>query len=241
MPKNKKNRAASEALALRALLCGCAAEIFLFIVRRYANGTANQMVLWNERYLPILAGIGVAVLAIGAILIGLQRGDRLKRAFGMYLGAAGGFVALVSLLSIWDLTFLDRLITLVPMAAFLGIVWGLYERVCALSLTTLVAGIMATWLFSRTMQPFSTYLTLSRALAVALLLALAALTYLLWNGTLTRMLALKSDTLLFYVSLALTFGGILASLVNVGAATYAMWTLALVAFGLLVYYTMKQI
>ena len=241
MPKNKKNRAASEALAMRALLCGCAAEIFLFIVRRYANGTANQMVLWNERYLPILAGIGVAILAIGAILTGLQRGDRFKRALGLYLSAAGGFVALVSLLSIWDLTFLDRLIVIVPMVAFLGIVWGLYERVCALSLSVLGTGIVATWLFSRTMQPFSPYLTVSRALAVALLLALAAMIYLLWNGKLTSMLSLKSDTLLLYVSLAFAFGGILASLVNVGATTYAMWTLALVAFGLLVYYTMKQI
>lgn len=248
MPKNKKKRAgqsgasrASEALAMRSLLCGCAAEIFLFIVRRYANGTINQVVLWNERYFPILAGIGAAILAIGAIWIGLQRGDRFKRAIGVYLAASGGFVALVSLLGIWDLTFLDRLIVMIPIAAFLGIVWGLYERVCSMCLTALGLGMVAAWLFSRTMQPFSPYLNLSRALAVALLLAVALTTYLLWNGSFKNFLSLKSDVLPLYVSLALTFGGILATLVNVGAANYAMWTLALAAFGLLVYYTMKQI
>ena len=78
-------------------------------------------------------------------------------------------------------------------------------------------------------------------LAVVILAALAALLYALWNGTLKRFLPPNPNTLLLYVSLALTFGGVLATLVSVGAAGYAMWTLALVAFGLLVYYTVKQI
>ena len=65
--------------------------------------------------------------------------------------------------------------------------------------------------------------------------------YFLRNGTLKKFLSVKSDALLLYVSLALAFAGILASLVSVSAAGYAMWILALAAFGLLVYYTMKQI
>jgi hypothetical protein len=247
MPKNKKSgpvrggRRASEALAMRSLVCGFAAEAFLFIVRRYANGTLNQVVIWNERYLPILAGVGAALLAIGAIWIGVQRGDRMKRTIGAYVAGTGIFVALASLLSIRNLTFLDYLIVIVPAAAFLGIIWGLYDRECALSLTALGLGVIATWIFSRAMQPFSPYLNLSRGIAVALLAALAAALYLLWSGKLKRLLSLKSDALLLYVSLALTFAGILASLVNVNAAGYAMWTLALAAFGLLVYCTMKQI
>ena len=111
----------------------------------------------------------------------------------------------------------------------------------AVSLTALATGIVSTWLFSRTMQPFSPYLTLSRVLAVLLLAALAALLSLLWNGTLKRLLPLGGNMLPLYVSFALTFAGILASVANVGAARYAMWTLALTAFGLLVYYTVKQI
>ena len=248
MPKNKKRRTAlsgvshgSEFLAMRAFLCGVAAEMFLLIVRRYANGTANQMVLWNERYFPILVGIGVAILALGAIWVGLQRGDRFKRLLGFYVIGAGGFMALVSLLGIWNLTFLDRLVVIVPMAAFLGIIWGLYDRLCALCLTTLGVGIVAAWMFSRTMQPFSTHLFLSRVLAVLLLAALAASIYLLWNGSLKKFLPPNADPLLLYVSLALTFGGILACLVSVTTASYAMWALMLAAFGLLVYYTMKQI
>lgn len=248
MPKNKKSgsvrggrRASSEALAMRSLVCGCAAEVFLFVVRRHANGTMNQVVIWNERYLPILAGAGVALLAVGAIWIGLQRGDRFKRVPGAYAAGAGIFVALSALLAIRNLTFLDYLIVLVPATAFIGIIWGLYDRECALSLTALGAGVMATWIFSRSMQPFSPYLTLSKCFAVVLLAALAALFYFLWSGRLNRFLAPKSDTLLLYLSLALAFAGILASLVSVGAAGYAMWTLALAAFGLLVYYTMKQI
>ncbi len=244
MPKYQKKSTAraSESLAIHALLCGCAAEIFLFIVRRYANGKIAQVVIWNERYLPMLAGIGTAILAVGAIWTGLQRGDRLKRMIGLYLCGIGAFVAAVSLLSIYDLTFLDRLIAIVPIAACLVIVWGLYDRACAVSLTALTTGIVSTWLFSRTMQPFSPYLTLSRLLAVVLLAALAGLLYLLWNGTLKkRFLSSGANTLPLYVSFALTFAGVLASVVNVGAAGYAMWTLALTAFGLLVYYTVKQI
>lgn len=243
MPKYQKKGTAraSENLAIHALLCGCAAEIFLFIVRRYANGKIAQVVIWNERYLPMLAGIGAAILAIGAIWTGLQRGDYLKRIIGLYLCGIGAFVAAVSLLSIYDLTFLDRLIAIVPIAAFLVIVWGIYDRTCAVSLTALSTGMVSTWLFSRTMQPFSPYLTLSRVLAVALLAALAVLLYWLWNGTLKRFLSLRENTLPLYVSLSLTFAGILASLLNVGAAGYAMWALALTAFGLLVYYTVKQI
>ena len=248
MPKNKKSggagsggRRASEALAMRSLVCGCVAEIFLLIVRRYANGTMNQVVMWNERYLPILAGVGVALLAIGAIWIGVQRGNQFQRTVGAYVAGAGIFVAASSLLSIRNLTFLDYLIVVVPAAAFLGIVWGLYERECAMSLTALELGTIATWVFSRTVQPFSPYLSLSRALAVLLLAALAVMVYFLRNGTLKKFLSVKSDALLLYVSLALAFAGILASLVSVSAAGYAMWILALAAFGLLVYYTMKQI
>ena len=243
MPKHQKRGTvrASESLAIHALVCGFAAEIFLFVVRRYAAGTMRQVVLWNERYLPIMAGIGAAILAVGAILTGLQRGDRLKRRIGLYLCATGAFVALVALLAIWNLTSLDRLIAIVPIAALLGIVWGLYDRTCAVSLTVLGVGIVVTWLFSRTMQPFSPHLNLSRVLAVLILAALAALLGLLWNGSLKSFLPSGANTLLLYVSLALTFAGVLATLVSVGAATYAMWTLALVAFGLLVYYTVKQI
>ena len=248
MPKNKKSgtargggRRASEVLAIRSLVCGSIAEIFLFVVRRYANGTMNQVVVWNERYLPILAGVGIALVALGAIWIGLQRGDRFKRTIGAYAAGAGAFVALTSLLSIRNLTFLDYLIVVVPLCAFLGIVWGLYDTECALSLTALGLGVTATWIFSRTMQPFSPYLGVSKAFAVLMLALLALTLVLLWNGTLKKYLPLKSDGLLLYVSLALTFAGVLASLVSVGAAGYAMWTLALAAFGLLVYYTMKQI
>lgn len=243
MPKHQKRGAAraSETLAIRSMLCGVAAEAFLLIVRRYAAGTMRQVVIWNERYLPIMAGIGAAILAIGAILTGLQRGDQLKRTIGLYLCAAGAFVATVALLAIWNLTFLDRLIAVVPIITILGIVWGLYDRTCAVSLTVLGVGMVSTWLFSRTMQPFSPHLTLSRALAVLILLALAALLGLLWNGSLKSFLPLGANTLLLYVSLSLTFAGVLATLVSVGAATYATWTLALVAFGLLVYYTVKQI
>ena len=247
MPKNKKGgpvrkggASASESLAIRSLLCGFAAELYLFIIRRYASGTAMQMVAWNERYLPILLGVGAAILAVSAIWIGVQRGDPFKRTIGLYLGAAGLFMALVSALGIWDIAFFDRLIVLVPIATLLGIVWGLYDRECAVSLTALGVGISATWLFSRSMQPFSPFLTVSRVLAVLLLIALAALFYLLWKGNLKNFLR-GGDSLLLYVSFALTFAGILASLVSVGAARYAMWALALAAFGLAVYYTVKQI
>lgn len=247
MPKNKKNRAErsgprpSESLAMHALVSGCFAELFLFIVRRFSNGMASQVVLWNERYFPILVGVGVAILALGAIWTGLQRGDRLKRLIGLYMIAAGAFVAFVSLLGIWNLSAIDRLIVIVPLAALLGIVWNLYDRVCAVSLSSLTLGAVSTWIFSHTMQPYSTHIGLSRVAAVVLLAALAAVLFLLWNGTLKKVLSLKGDPFLLYVSLALAFAGILASLVSVGAAGWATGILTLAAFGLIVYYSVKQI
>ena len=57
--------------AMKFFLAGCVAELYLLIIRRfYINGTGKQVVAWDS-YLIGLAWAGVAVAAIGAVLLSL--------------------------------------------------------------------------------------------------------------------------------------------------------------------------
>lgn len=54
--------------AMKFFLCGCVAELYLLVVRRfYINGTLEQVVSWDS-YLNYLLYAGVAVAVVGVIL-----------------------------------------------------------------------------------------------------------------------------------------------------------------------------
>lgn len=248
MPKNSNSKAKSvkrdEPMngAMKFFLAGCVAELYLLIVRRfYINGNAMQQIAWYDSYLKILIGVGAAVFAVGLVLSILWRADKKKRVAGWYVLGGGLFLAISSAL-IWQ--FFTSAVTLltvvVPVVMLLGILWSLYDRECALSLTILGASLIALWVCRREM--YSMYLgSYVKFAVVAYIIVLAVVALLVKNGKLGKLLPASADTLPVYVALGLSAVSMALALVSTAIAYYAMWALAMVVFGLAVYYTVKQL
>lgn len=249
MPKNPNSKAKpvkrDEPMngAMKFFLAGCIAELYLLIVRRfYINADSDiQRFAWYDSYLKILMGVGAAILVIGLILSILWRGNRKKRVGGWYVLGAGIFLAGSSAL-IWKLnapavTFLT---VVVPVVMLLGILWSLYDRECALSLTILGASLIALWVCRRELD--SVYLgTYTKIAAAAYIIVLAVIIYLTKNGKLGKLLPAKADPLPIYVACGLSIAAMAVALISTTVAYYAMWVLGMVVFGLAVYYTVKQL
>lgn len=247
MPKNPKSK--SKAIkkdepmngAMKFFLAGCVAELYLLIVRRfYVNGSAEQQIAWFDSYLKRFIGAGVVVLAIGLVLAYLWRQAKAKRELSCYVAGLGAFVALSSTLVLWNMSALSPLSVIVPVVMVLGILWSLYDRECALSLTILCVSLIALWICRR--QVSSMYLgTYVKVLAVAYIVVLAVIAFLVKQGKLGKLLPAKADPLPVYVACGLSVVGMLCALLNATIAYYAMWCLAFVVFALAVYYTVKQL
>lgn len=228
--------------AMKFFLAGCVAELYLLIVRKfYINGDAYQQIAWFDHYFKILVGAGVAVLALGVILSIVFRADQKKRVWGWATTGAGAFLAIASGL-IWrfNVSAMTFLSVLVPVVMLLGIFWALYDRECALSLTILGAGLMALWVLPKTMSDIGRGIYVKIG-AVLFLVVLAALALLVKQGKLTKLLPANADTTPVYVACALSAIGVVIAFVSSTLAYYAMWALAIVVFGLAVYYTVKQL
>jgi hypothetical protein len=243
MAKNPNNKAAKRDepmnVAMKFFLAGCVAELYLLIVRRfYVNGTVAQMIAWDS-YLVVLGWIGVAVLALGALLTFLWKADK-KRVIGCFVGGAGAFLALASFLPHHNMSTLTLLLVVVPVVMLLGILWSLYDRECAVSLTVLGVTLIALWVCKRVGSSIyvGTYVKVAVVVYIVVLAALAALTK---QGKLKEILPASADPLPVYVACGLSVIALLAALVSTTAAYYAMWGLAFVVFGLAVYYTVKQL
>jgi hypothetical protein len=225
--------------AMKFFLAGCVAELYLLVVRRfYINGTIDQALAWDN-YLVVLGWIGVAVLAVGAVLAYLWRAEK-KRAIGCAVGGAGAFLALASFLTHYNMSILTLLLVVVPVAMLLGILWNLYDRECALSLTVLGVTLIALWVCKRVGS--SIYLgTYVKVAVVAYIVVLAALVWLTKQGKLQALLPANADPMPVYVACGLSVVALLAAMFSSTVAYYAMWGLAIVVFGLAVYYTVKQL
>ena len=79
---------------------------------------------------------------------------------------------------------------------------------------------------------------ISYALAVVFL---AAVAFLLKKGKLRKLLPAKADPSPIYVASGISILAILTPLFSTTISYYATWALALVVFGLTVYYTVKQL
>nr|WP_325297897.1 hypothetical protein [uncultured Dysosmobacter sp.] len=227
--------------AMKLFLAGCVAELYLLVIRRcYANGTAQQQIDWYDKYLNILMGAGAAVFAVGVILSLLWKADRKKRAAGWSVTAAGAFVALSSFLIRWNVGTLTLLTVAVPVAMLLGVLWSLYDRECALSLTILGVSLIALWVCRR--EAGSIYLgTYVKLAAGAYIILLAVVAFLTKSGRLGKLLPPKADPLPVYVACGLSAAAVAAALFSTVIAYYTMWALGMVVFGLAVYYTVKQL
>ena len=227
--------------AMKFFALGCIAELFLMIVRRYyVNGYAEQQIAWYDVYLKNLILVGVAVLGGGVVLSYLWRRNKKTRFYGWAIAGLGAFVAAASALVLWNMSSLTFLSTLVPVIMVLGIVWNLYDRECALSLTLLGISLFMLWVCRR--QLTSIYLgTIVKVAVVALIVALIVIAVLTKQGKLTKLLSAKSQPTPVYVACGLSVLALAASLLSTVVAYYAMWALAIVVFGLAVYYTVKQL
>ena len=89
---------------------------------------------------------------------------------------------------------------------------------------------------------YSVYLgTYVKIFAVVYILVLLAVALLTKQGKLKKLLPAKADPLPVYVACGLSAVAMLGALFNATVAYYAMWALAIVVFGLAVYYTVKQL
>lgn len=255
MPKNPNHRSKpvkkDEPLtgAMKFFIAGCLAELYLLIVRRcYVGGVAQAQINWYDMYLPALICTGAVILVIGAVLSYLWKSDAKKRIIAWYITGGGAFLCLASLLihrmNAPAVTFLS---VVVPVIMLLGILWNLYDRECAISLTILGVSLLALWAFRREMNSIF-YGTAAKILAVVYLILLAAIVLLArkveaGNGKVNafRLLPGNADYLPIYAACGLSALGVVAALISKSIAYYAMWGLAIVVFALFVYYTVKQL
>ena len=227
--------------AWKIVLGGCLAEVYVVLVSRfYVNGTLPQVMAWSE-YLPVLGGVGLGVLAAGLGLLGWKRKDRRHILFwiGAYAAFCGAFVAVVSFLAHWNMSTLTLFSVLVPSGTVLGVLWSIYERSCSLSLTVLALAAVGAWVCYRTYH--LSYITVARTLAILYIIMLLALCYLLAVGELRVILPVTQDRAPVYGSCLLAVIGMLVSVLRPADGYYAMWVLAMAAFGMGVYFTVKQL
>ncbi len=242
---NKRTRAAKKdepmTQMMKLFLAGCGAELYLLIVRRfYYQGNAEQQIAWYDQYLPFLIGLGIVVLALGLISRYVLRGKWISRSASWYIAGAGAFLALANGIILWNISTVTLLTVVVPVAMLLGVLWCLYDRTCALSLTVLGITLVALWVCQRELSNIfiGSYIRAAAAIYCVLMVALAAVVK--W-GKSKFLLPVRSDPLAVYVACGLSLVAMVASLVYTPAAYYAMWALAIVVFALAVYYTVKQL
>ena len=234
--------------SMKVFVAGCIAELYLLVIRRfYVNGTADE-VLACDNALPYLAGIGAAIAAVGLVLGIMWRKEAARRWIGWSVCAAGVFLGGASLMI---LKFYDSALTLlcvvVPVAMLLGILWNLYDRECAWSLTILGTSLIALWVCRRVLN--SIYLgTYVRILAVVYIVLLLVAAFLANKadkngGRLGKLQVLTAgaDPLPVYLACGLSVAALAVALFSSTIAYYAMWALAIVVFALAVYYTVKQL
>lgn len=235
--------------AMKLFLAGCVAELYLLVIRRfYVSGTAQQLLACYAALLYIIFA-GLAVLVVG-LVVALSGKKKPKQArVGWAVFAAGAFLSLSALL-IRTLggSALTLLCVVVPVAMLLGILWCLYDRECAWSLTILAASLIVLWICRHLLGGSTTLGKVAMVGAVVYLVLLVVAALLTRKADQNkgllgkiRVLPATADALPIYVACALSFVAVAIALFSTTVAYYAMWALALVVFVLAVYYTVKQL
>lgn len=219
----------------------CAAELFLLLTRKYyIYGTIDQVLAWDA-YLPVIAGAGLAALALGVALSVLWKADEKKRLTGWCLAGTGLFFAGGSMLI---RTYLESAVTLlsivVPVAMVLCVLWAFYDRECSVSLTLLCATLIVLWMCRRLYAHLSLGMPM-RAASVVYILLLGGIAWLARVGKLKRFFPANADMMPIYVACGLSAAGLVVALFSATAAYYAMWCVGIVVFALAVYFTVKQL
>ena len=246
--KRNARREKSERNMNRAVLLltfGLAAEWYLLMVDRYyARGTIDQVVGWYD-FLGVMVWAALAATLAGAALLAL----RARRAWFAKLGAAlvcAGifFTASSTVMRHFYPAGVTAMCVFVPVMLLLAIVYLFYQVEFSVQATALAAGIAALVLLGRSAS------ATVRVCAVMALLGIAALAVCSWlllknggvwkyGGAETRVFAANANKKLTLGVPALCFALVLAAFFAPAVAFYGIWALAVAAFALAVYYTIK--
>ena len=232
----KKSRAAKYdgpmTPAMKLFLAGCVAELYLVIVRRlYVNGTIDQMLAWYD-YLLAFAAVGLAAAAIGLVLVRKWKDSKGKKELAWYLLGGGAFLAASSALVHLNMSALSVFTTLVPVALVVDVLWWLFDKDSALSLTALAGALAVVWVLRRS------DILLVKAAAAVFLLAVVLLVPAVKKNKISVPAEGKK---MIFISCGISAVGVAAAVVSTTIAYYTMWALAAVIFCMAVYYTVKQL
>lgn len=223
---------------MKFFLAGCVAELYLLVIRRfYVNGTIDQMLAWHE-HLLLLVALGMAALTVGLVLMNRAKENKAKKELAWYFLGGGAFVAIASGLIRHNMSALSILTTLVPVVLVIDVLWWLFDRDSALSLTALAAALLVVWMCRRGAVGISGLLV--KALGAACIAALVIIPLLVKNGKLAKLISSEGHKMV-YAACLISAAGVAAALVSATLAYYVMWVLAAAMFCLAVYYTVRQL
>lgn len=231
--------------AVVLLIGGLVAEWYLLMADRYyARGTAHQMLNWY-RYFGVMRWIGLAALVAGVALL-LQKEKKTKMTrLGTALTAAGAFFAFSSFaMRLAVPTSVTVMCVFVPVALILGIIYLFYQAEFSVQATALAMALFALALLSRSTSKLVMIFSGIALVATAALLALTLMLkknggLLKAGGKKLRVFPANTDYRLTLGVLALCLALVLVAMLIPGVAFYATWAMAVVAFVLAVYYTIK--
>ena len=241
--QQKSERNMNRAVIL--LIAGLVAEWYLLMVDRYyARGTISQMLGWYD-FLGAARWIALVLLAVGVALLVMRE----KRAWfakaGGVLAGVGAFFAFTSfVMRHYYPVSVTVMCVLVPVLLILGIVYLFYQAEFSLQATALAMALGALVLLGRSGTKAVKLCAVLALVGIAVLLACA---YLLRKndgvfkrgGTRLRVFGPNTDYRLTLGVPALCFVLVAVGLAAPAVAFYATWVLAIVAFALAVYYTIK--
>ena len=241
--REKSERNMNRAVVL--LIAGLIAEWYLLMVDRYyARGTVTQVLGWYD-FFGVMRWAALALLAVGVVMLALRgRKPWVTKAGGVLTGV-GAFFAFTSFaMRHYYPTSVTVLCVLVPVLLILGIVYLFYQAEFSVQATALALARGALVLLGRSGS------TTVRVCAVLALVAIAVLFVCACvlrknDGVLTlgsrkmRVFSANADYRLTLGVPVLCFALVIAAMFASGVAFYATWALAIVAFMLAVYYTIK--
>lgn len=223
-------------------LAACLAEAYLLVLRRYYihGDVVKEALVWHDRLL-IFAGLGAAVLALGAVLSVLWKADGRKRLIGWCLIGLGAFFGGGSILiRMYFESAVTLLSVVVPVIMILTVIWAFYDRECSVALTALSGTLIVLWVCRRLFASQTLGVPV-KVLSVVYILLLGGLCALAKNRRLEGLLPSNADLMPIYAVSALSAIAVVLALFSASVAYYAMWCLGVVFFALAVYYTVKQL
>ena len=231
--------------AVILLIAGLVAEWYLLMAERYyARGSALQMLAWYD-YLGVMRWVGLGVLAVGVVMWTQLAKKALLEKTGAALAAAGLFFAFSSFAMryAWP-TSVTAMCVFVPVVLILGIIYLFYQAEFSVQATALAMALFALALLGRSTSTLVMVLAGVALVGVAVLLGCTLL--LKSNGGVLkagekklRIFPANTDYRLTLAVLALCLALVVVAMLVAGVAFYATWALAVVAFVLAVYYTIK--